>query len=434
MTAVVVVGAQWGDEGKGKIVDYLAESADVVARYAGGPNAGHTLVVGDDKVIVRLVPSGILRSHKLCVMGQGMVVDPLLLVDEIEDLERRGHHVDGRLFISYRAHLILPHHIIADGLREQALSPTKAIGTTRRGIGPAYEDKIARRGLPAVALLDMDRAAELVERALQAWAPFFASKSEALPKTQEVIEKLRPAAERIVPLLGDTSQLIADHIGQGQSVLFEGAQGTLLDIDHGTYPFVTSSSAIAGGVCTGCGLGPRVISRVLGAAKAYITRVGGGPFPTELDDVAGEHMRRVGAEFGSVTGRPRRAGWLDLPALRYAVRVNGLDALVLTKLDVLTGLDPIRVCVAYDTPNGRTSVLPVDRFDHLDGITPVYEELPGWSEPIDKVRSFEQLPRNARAYVEYIEKACAVPCDLVSVGPGRDAIMVRRHPFEGRTS
>lgn len=430
MTAVVVVGAQWGDEGKGKIVDYLAESADVVARYAGGPNAGHTLVVGGDKVIVRLVPSGILRHDKMCIMGHGMVVDPALLVEEIDDLQKRGHHVDGRLFISYRAHLILPHHILADGLREQALSAANAIGTTRRGIGPAYEDKAARRGLPAVALRDLDRATELVDRTLQAWAPFFAASGQALPRTQDVIDNLRPLAERIVPLLADTSQLLDDQLRAGHSVLFEGAQGTLLDIDHGTYPFVTSSSAIAGGACTGSGIGPRAISRVVGAAKAYVTRVGGGPFPTELEDAAGEHMKKVGAEFGSVTGRPRRAGWLDLPALRYAVRVNGLDSLVLTKLDVLTGIDPIRVCVAYDRPDGRTSVLPVDRFDHLDNISPVYEELPGWSEPIDKVRRFEDLPAAARGYVDYVEKACGIPCDLISVGPGREAIMVRRHPFE----
>jgi len=430
MTAVVVVGAQWGDEGKGKIVDYLAESADVVARYAGGPNAGHTLVVGGDKVIVRLVPSGILRHDKMCIMGHGMVVDPALLVEEIDDLHKRGHHVDGRLFISYRAHLILPHHILADGLREQALSAANAIGTTRRGIGPAYEDKAARRGLPAVALRDLDRATELVDRTLQAWAPFFAASGQALPRTQDVIDNLRPLAERIVPLLADTSQLLDDQLRAGHSVLFEGAQGTLLDIDHGTYPFVTSSSAIAGGACTGSGIGPRALSRVVGAAKAYVTRVGGGPFPTELEDAAGEHMKKVGAEFGSVTGRPRRAGWLDLPALRYAVRVNGLDSLVLTKLDVLTGIDPIRVCVAYDRPDGRTSVLPVDRFDHLDNISPVYEELPGWSEPIDKVRRFEDLPAAARGYVDYIEKACGIPCDLISVGPGREAIMVRRHPFE----
>ncbi len=429
MTAVIVVGAQWGDEGKGKIVDYLAESADVVARYAGGPNAGHTLVVDGHKVIVRLVPSGILRHDKTCVMGHGMVVDPKLLVEKIDELEKRGHHVDGRLFISYRAHLILAHHVIADGLREQALSEGSAIGTTRRGIGPAYEDKVARRGLPAVALRNLDRASELVEAALQAWAPFFQSHAHPLPRTQDIIEDLKPLADRIVPLLADTSQLLFESMQQGRSILFEGAQGTLLDIDHGTYPFVTSSSATAGGACTGSGIGPRAISRILGAAKAYVTRVGGGPFPTELHDEAGEHMRKVGAEFGSVTGRPRRAGWLDLPALRYAVRVNSLDALVLTKLDVLTGIHPLRVCVAYDTPDGRTSVLPVSRFDHLDHVTPVYEDVPGWSEPIDRIRRFDDLPKAAQDYVAYIESACSVPCDIVSVGPGREAIMVRRHPF-----
>jgi adenylosuccinate synthase len=244
------------------------------------------------------------------------------------------------------------------------------------------------------------------------------------------MEMLRRLADRLVPLLADTSQVLDTELRAGRSVLFEGAQGTLLDIDHGTYPFVTSSSAVAGGACTGSGVGPRAISRVVGAAKAYVTRVGGGPFPTELDDAAGQHMKKVGAEFGSVTGRPRRAGWLDLPALRYAVRVNGLDALVLTKLDVLTGINPIRVCVAYDTPDGRTNVLPVDRFDHLDNVVPVYEDLPGWSEPLDQVRCFEDLPAAARSYVDFIEKTCSVPCDMISVGPGREAIMVRKHPFD----
>lgn len=430
MSVVVVVGAQWGDEGKGKIVDYLAEAAHVVARYAGGPNAGHTLVVNGEKVIVRLVPSGILRDDKICVMGHGMVVDPALLVEEIEDLKKRGHRIDGRLHISYRAHLILPHHVLADELRESALSPANAIGTTKRGIGPAYEDKAARRGLPAVALTDMQRASQLIDDALRAWAPYFASRNRELPSTQSVVEQLRPLAERIVPLLADTSQLLHEQRTAGRSILFEGAQGTLLDIDHGTYPFVTSSSAIAGGACTGSGIGPRAIDRVVGAAKAYVTRVGAGPFPTELHDAAGDHMKSVGAEFGSVTGRPRRAGWLDLPALRYAARVNGLDALVLTKLDVLTGLDPIRVCTAYDTPNGRVDVLPVDRFDHLDGLTPIYADLPGWSEPIAGIRKFDELPLTTRDYIAFIEKACGIPCDLVSVGPGREAIITRRHPFQ----
>ena len=429
MTAVVVVGAQWGDEGKGKIVDYLAEAANVVARYAGGPNAGHTLVVNGEKIIVRLVPSGILRADKRCIMGQGMVIDPGLLVEEIDGLLARGYAVDGRLSVSQRAHLILPHHILADGLRENAAGPSDAIGTTRRGIGPAYEDKVARRGLTAVTLRDLSAAAQLLSHTLEAWQPFFEARGQAMPSVDDVIDTLRPLAERIVPLLADTSLLLDERLRAGDAVLLEGAQGTLLDIDHGTYPFVTSSSAVAGGACTGSGLGPRAITRVLGAAKAYITRVGGGPFPTELHDAVGDRMKKVGAEFGSVTGRPRRTGWLDLPALRYAVRVNGLDALVLTKLDVLTGIDPLRVCVAYDTPQGRVPHLPIDDICEPGRLQPVYVDLPGWTEPIDGIRDFDALPQAARDYVHFIERECGVECDLVSVGPSREAIMCRRDAF-----
>ncbi|HNS99843.1 MAG TPA: adenylosuccinate synthase [Polyangiaceae bacterium] len=432
MSAVVVVGAQWGDEGKGKIIDYLAEFADVVARFAGGPNAGHTLVVDGQKTVVRLIPSGILRPDKTCLMGPGMVIDPKRLVDEIDELSRRGVSVSGRLFISYRAHLILPYHLAADVLRERGDSKDQIIGTTKRGIGPAYEDKVARRGLPMAILRDLDRAQERIEAALETWAPYFQSRKEPLPDVRDLVADLVPLAERIVPFLADTSALLEDSLRQGKTILFEGAQGTLLDIDHGTYPYVTSSSATAGGVCTGSGIGPRVISRVIGAAKAYVTRVGSGPFPTELFDDTATHLQQVGGEFGSVTGRPRRTGWLDLPALRYAVRVNSLDSLVITKLDVLTGLNPLRVCVAYDTPEGRTSVLPVDRFDHLQGVTPVYETLPGWDEPLDQIRAFEDLPDAARQYLHFIESACGVPCDLVSIGPGRDAIIVRNSPFSSR--
>ncbi|MCU0689956.1 MAG: adenylosuccinate synthase [Polyangiaceae bacterium] len=429
MAAVVVVGAQWGDEGKGKIVDCLAESADVVARYAGGPNAGHTLVVGGERVIVRLVPSGILRAGKLCVLGQGMVIDPKLLVDEIDSLQAKGYDLQGRLFVSRRAHLILSHHILADGLRETEAAEG-AIGTTRRGIGPAYEDKAGRRGLTAWYLGHLDQAEKIVEATLAAWQPFFASHCVQVPTARQVIDGLRPLADRMVPLLADTSQLLDSQLRRGKSILLEGAQGTLLDLDHGTYPFVTSSSAVAGGACTGGGVGPRAISRVLGAAKAYVTRVGGGPFPTELHDDAGAHLRRVGVEFGSVTGRPRRAGWLDLPALRYAVRVNGLDGLALTKLDVLTGLDKLRVCVAYDTTEGRFTDLPVDLFTTPGALRPVYEELPGWSESLADARSMSDLPARAREYVKFIEQACETPCDMISVGPTREALIKRRQLFD----
>ncbi len=428
MPAVIVVGAQWGDEGKGKIVDYLAEPARVVVRYAGGPNAGHTLVVGGEKLIVRLVPSGVLRPGKICVMAQGMVIDPSLLVAEIDELVARGHALDGRLFVSDRAHMILPHHVLADGLRETSAGPGRAIGTTRRGIGPTYEDKSARRGVMTGALRDLDGARAAVTATLEAWRPFFQARGADLPTVDSVMTLLRNVAPRIVPLLTDTSAYIDKHLREGDTVLFEGAQGTLLDIDHGTYPFVTSSSAVAGGACTGAGVGPRAISRIIGVSKAYVTRVGAGPFPTELDDHIGERIRTAGAEFGSVTGRPRRTGWLDLPGLRYAVRVNSLDALILTKLDVLTGLDPLRVCVAYDTPDGRTEDLPLAWMGRRDAIRPVFENLPGWTRPIDDVRSFADLPDQARAYVRFIEEHVHVPCNMVSVGPGRDAIIVVPSP------
>jgi adenylosuccinate synthase len=432
MSAVVVVGAQWGDEGKGKVVDHLARGADVVVRFAGGPNAGHTLVVGRERLVVRLVPSGILWPEKTCVLGQGMVIDPELLVRELDELTAAGHLRDGfeaRLRVSDRAHAILPHHVLADGLRESSAGPGRAIGTTKRGIGPAYEDKAARRGLMLGALRDLGRAADLVSAALEAWAPFFAARGAQLPKTDAVMRSLRELAPRIVPLLADTSALVADRLAKGERVLLEGAQGTLLDLDHGTYPFVTSSSATAGGACTGAGIGPRAIGRVVGIVKAYATRVGAGPFPTELDDATGERLRAVGGEFGSVTGRPRRTGWLDVAALRYAARVNGLDAMALTKLDVLTGIDPLRVCVGYDTAGGRVRDLPVGLLGTEGALEPVWAELSGWSRPIGECRALEELPREALEYVRFVEREVGVPFDLVSVGPSREATIGVREVF-----
>lgn len=430
MTALVVVGAQWGDEGKGKIVDYLASLADVVVRYAGGPNAGHTLVVGGNKIVVRLVPSGILWANKTCVLAQGMVIDPVQLVKELDELSGRGYSIDGRLFVSDRAHLILPHHILADTVRENSAAAGRAIGTTKRGIGPAYEDKMARRGLLAGMLRDLPRARGEVEVALAAWRPFFAAHNTEAPSVAEVMQQLEAVAPRIVPLLADTSALTYASMKRGARVLLEGAQGTLLDIDHGTYPFVTSSSAVAGGACTGVGIGPRAISRALGITKAYATRVGEGPFPTELHDSTGERIRQAGAEFGSVTGRPRRAGWLDVPALRYAVRVNGFDALVMTKLDVLTGIEPLRVCVAYDTPEGRVDDFPMSYLGRNAQVTPVFENLQGWTESLDGVRAMTELPIAAQNYVKFVEQAVGVDCDIVSVGPDRAQTIVLRNPFD----
>jgi adenylosuccinate synthase len=425
MTAVVVVGAQWGDEGKGKIVDIFTEHADMVVRYGGGPNAGHTLVVGDQKLIVRLIPSGILRPRTTCVLAQGMAIDPASLVTELDELGRRGLlRQDASLVVSDRAHAILPYHVLVDELRERTAD---ALGTTKRGVGPCYEDKAGRRGLPMGVLRDPGHAEALVGRALASWGPTILALGGTPPTVREVMAKLRPLAERIVPLLAETSLLVERAVRDGKRVLFEGAQGTLLDIDHGTYPFVTSSHATAGGACTGTGVGPSRIDRVVGLVKAYCTRVGGGPFPTELTDATGERLRKGGAEYGSVTGRPRRTGWLDLPALRYAVRVNGLDGLALTKLDVLTGLESLQVCVAYRTPAGGTSEeFPIDDAARA---TPVYETMPGWSEDLVGSRTLEALPPAARAYIARIEREAGCPVDLVSVGSRRDETIVLRDPF-----
>jgi adenylosuccinate synthase len=432
MSCVVLVGAQWGDEGKGKIVEIYTEFAEVVVRYAGGPNAGHTLVVGDDKLVVRLLPSGILRPQTRCVLAQGMVIDPEVLLGEVDELLRRGHEdEEQRLSVSDRAHLILPYHVLVDTLREAAPG---GIGTTKKGIGPAYEDKARRTGGRAGDLRDKARLAERIRAALTAWAPTIKALGGQVPSAEEITTKLLGCAERVVPLLGNTSHLVDQAVREGKRVMLEGAQGTLLDIDHGTYPFVTSSSAVAGGASIGVGIGPNRISTVLGITKAYATRVGAGPFPTELDDGDGEHLRKVGVEFGSVTGRPRRTGWLDLPALRYAARVNGIDGLALTKLDVLTGLSRIKVCVAYDTPEGRSEDFPIDYLDQPGAVKPVYEEMSGWSEKLDGVRVLDELPKAARSYVRFLEEGARVPLYLLSVGPRRSETVVLHNPFVGRAA
>jgi adenylosuccinate synthase len=424
MTAVVVVGAQWGDEGKGKIVDIFTEHADMVVRYAGGPNAGHTLVVGDQKLVVRLIPSGILRPQTVCVLAQGMVIDPASLVTELDELAKRGLVRErGSLVFSDRAHAILPYHVLVDGLREQG---PDALGTTKRGVGPCYEDKAGRRGVPLGALRDLARTEGLVVRALAAWEPTIRALGGEPPKVADVMATLRPLAERIVPLLADTSHLVERAVRAGKKVLFEGAQGTLLDIDHGTYPYVTSSHATAGGACAGTGVGPSRIDYVVGLVKAYCTRVGGGPFPTELSNEIGDRLRKRGDEFGSVTGRPRRTGWIDLPALRYAARINGLDGIALTKLDVLTGLESLSLCVAYRTPSGTTEEFPID---DLENATPVYDTMPGWNQDLASVRSVEALPETARQYVGRIEREIGCRVVLLSVGSRRDETIVLEDPF-----
>ena len=426
MAGVVIVGAQWGDEGKGKIVDLFTERADVVVRFAGGPNAGHTLVVGSDKLVVRLVPSGILRPRSECVMAQGMVIDPAVLLTEIDMLEARGVNSKGRLHLSDRAHVILPYHVLVDGLREERALAGNKIGTTKRGIGPAYEDKAARRGLRAGDLRDMGKVENIVRIALAGWEPVIRALGGEPPSVGELLAKIAPLAERVAPLLADTSLFVDGALRAKKNVLFEGAQGTLLDLDHGTYPFVTSSTEVAAGACVGSGIGPTRVGHVLGVTKGYATRVGEGPFPTELHDALGERIRNQGGEFGSVTGRPRRTGWLDLPGLRYAARVNGLDALAVTKLDVLSGIDELKVCVGYDTPFGRTSELPVDE---LSNARPVYETIAGWPSSIAGARSIAALPATTRAYLGRIEEATGLPIDLVSVGPERDATIVVREVF-----
>ncbi len=430
MPGVTIVGAQWGDEGKGKIVDLLTEGADLVVRYAGGPNAGHTLVIpnktgGHDKIVVRLVPSGILWPETVCVLGNGMVVDPLALSKELDELVGKGVWTEGdkRLVLSDRAHMILPYHLLVDGLREKGQF---AVGTTKRGIGPAYEDKARRNGVHLGALRDLARMERHVARALDAWAPTIRAMGETPPTPADVVAAIRPVVDRLVNLLDDGSRVVDDGIRGGKKVIFEGAQGTLLDVDHGTYPYVTSSSATSGGACTGAGVGPTAISRVVGITKAYLTRVGGGPFPTELNDETGETLRRNGGEFGAVTGRPRRCGWIDLPALRYARRVNGLTDLIVTKLDVLTGLPHIDVCVAYDTPHGRVRDLPIN---DLDVAKPVYERMPGWTERVETARSLGELPEKARAYIERIAREVEVPIAMVSVGPQREATIPVRNLF-----
>jgi adenylosuccinate synthase len=429
MTAIVIAGAQWGDEGKGKIVDLLTERADLVVRYAGGPNAGHTLVVGDEKVIVRLVPSGILRPDATCVMAQGMVVDLKVLCEEIDALEARGVKVGGRLVLSDRAHAILPYHLEVDARREGAASDASRIGTTKKGIGPCYEDKAARRGVRLGDLVRKELARERIEAACAAWTPVLRALGGEAPSPGAILAAIQPHVDRLAPLLADTAKVVDDAIRAGRNVLLEGAQGTLLDVDHGTYPFVTSSSATAGGACTGAGVGPTRIDGVIGLVKAYTTRVGGGPFPTELDDAIGERLRKVGGEFGSVTGRPRRTGWLDIPALRFAARVNGMTSIALTKMDVLTGLERLEVCVAYDTPAGRTDELPID---DLAQATPVLCAMKPWSESLEAARKLEDLPAAARDYIAMIEEALGIPATIVSVGPERDATITRGDFFARR--
>jgi adenylosuccinate synthase len=427
MANVVIVGAQWGDEGKGKVVDLYTEFADVVFRYGGGANAGHTLVVDGQKLVTHLIPSGVLHGrNKKCVLGDGMVIDPKVLIDEIAECKQRGLLSEDRdLLIGRHAHVILPLHREIDNVREKGKA---AIGTTKRGIGPAYEAKMARRGVRMSDLLDLARFKQIYELNVDEVGDYLRERGVTLPSTEAVLDEYMGYAEKLRRYVGDASRLVYDEVKRGRHVLFEGAQGALLDVDHGTYPYVTSSSTLAAGACTSAGIGPTAITSVIGIAKAYTTRVGGGPFPTELTDELGNRLREAGGEYGATTGRPRRCGWLDVAALRLAVRWNNLSGLALTKLDILRGLPRIRICVGYNVDGEQREELPTDPGE-LERAQPVYEEHDGWEADTREVRDFAELPPAAQKYVRRIEALVGVDCALISVGPGRAETIVIRNPF-----
>ena len=417
---IAVLGAQWGDEGKGKVVDLLTPHFAVVARYQGGHNAGHTVYVGTTKIILRLLPSGILHSHVSCAIGNGVVIDPQALFTEIDELGKLGYDVTNRLLISERAHVILPYHRELDLLSEARRGERK-IGTTSRGIGPAYEDKIGRRGIRVCDLFDRAGLEQEIRENVQARNRLI---KESTLDWRPLFDQMLAYGERMKPWVTDISLFLAKTSAAGRPILFEGAQGTLLDIDHGTYPFVTSSNSTIGGVCTGLGVSPKMINGVLGVVKAYATRVGEGPMPTELLGASGDRLRDGGKEFGSVTGRPRRCGWYDVIVARYAARINGLDSVALTKLDVLDGLDEVKVCTGYRFGKDVITEWPAD-LNVLAKCEPVYETLPGWSRPTLGVTRYEDLPREAQQYVAFLEETTSVPVSIVSTGSGRNDTIIR---------
>jgi len=427
---VVVLGTQWGDEGKGKIVDLLTDQAELVVRFQGGHNAGHTLVIGGKKTVLHLIPSGVLRDGVLCLIGNGVVISPEALLKEIADLETNGVPVRQRLRISPACPLILPYHAALDQAREVARGEAK-IGTTGRGIGPAYEDKVARRGLRLGDLHHPSAFADKLREVLEYHNFSLTQYFKVAPVDyQQTLDTTLRQGEEILPMLADVTSLLHAARERGAHILFEGAQGSLLDIDHGTYPYVTSSNTTAGGTATGSGFGPLYLDYVLGITKAYTTRVGSGPFPTELFDEIGDHLGKVGHEFGATTGRKRRCGWFDAVALRKAVQINSVSGLCLTKLDVLDGLKSVRICTAYQSAKGG-EVSPLHSDDYAD-LVPVYEEMPGWNESTVGMQSLEALPLNARNYIRRLEQLTGVPIDIVSTGPDRVETIVLRHPFESK--
>jgi len=424
MPAVVVVGAQWGDEGKGKVVDLYARYADLIVRYAGGANAGHTLVVKGEKLVLHLLPSGILHEGKRCLIASGTVIDPAVLLEEIDAVEARGVNTHDRVFLADRAHVVLPLHPILDGIREQG---TGALGTTRRGIGPCYEDKVARRGVRIGDLLRPETLRARVSALYDHHAPFLAAAGVTAPDLEQTLRTMLRMGERLAPRIVDGTPLVSQALTAKQNVLLEGAQGALLDVDHGTYPFVTSSHAAAGGASVGAGIGPTRIDSVVGIAKAYATRVGDGPFPTELFGDEGDALRTAGAEFGATTGRPRRCGFFDAVALRRAAQVSGLDLIAVTKLDVLSGLPRLRICVAYEVEGERRDAEP---YDGLGDVTPIYEDLPGFEGDLSSARRVEDLPTNARRYLARPEELVGVAIGPVSVGADREATADLADPFD----
>lgn len=422
----VVIGTQWGDEGKGKIVDLLSQQADVIVRFQGGANAGHTLVVENKKIILHLVPSGILHQNKLCLIGNGVVLDPEIFCEELDELEKAGVSVSpDRLKISYKTHLIMPYHKMLDNLRESKKKGSDKIGTTGRGIGPAYEDKVSRIGIRACDILDEQRLKQKIERALAEknvlFKHYFDSKEIS---ADEILEKVGDCLKKLRPYLADVSSEIYKAIDKGKSILFEGAQGTHLDIDHGTYPFVTSSNTVASNVCAGSGCGIGVIDEILGVVKSYTTRVGGGPFPTELKNEIGDFLQKKGGEFGATTGRPRRCGWLDLVVLRESVRLNNISSIALTKLDVLSGLDTLQICTKY-IYNGEEILYPPQRENGLAYVKPVYESIKGWDEDISKIKTYDDLPKATKDYITFIEDNLKVKAKIISVGPERSQTIFR---------
>ena len=426
---VVVIGTQWGDEGKGKIVDWLTDHSQGVVRFQGGHNAGHTLVIDGKKTVLHLIPSGILREHVMCYIGNGVVVSPQALLKEMDGLAAAGVDVYSRLRISEACPLILPYHEALDKARELAKGAAK-IGTTGRGIGPAYEDKVARRAIRLQDLFHRKRFAAKLGEVLDYHNFVLKNYFNAdIVDFQKTLDSTLALAERIKPLVLDVPRALYEANKAGLNLLFEGAQGTLLDIDHGTYPFVTSSNCIAGAACTGSGVGPQMLHYVLGITKAYTTRVGSGPFPTELDDEVGKHLAEKGHEFGSTTGRARRCGWFDAAALKRSIQINGVSGLCVTKLDVLDGVQTLRLGVGYRSEGQYSDILPVGA-ESLVGCEPIYEDMPGWSGSTVGVKHYENLPLEARNYLQRIAEICEVPVDMVSTGSDRDETIVLRHPFE----